>query len=88
MLSRAAIGATFGTARAITHVLRRRDSSSSGSGALTIAGCHLHHYKLSIALLTGVGGIAVHGQAPHRRHPSPPPPTAPGRPSSSTNSRC
>jgi len=69
MLSWAAFGATFGTARAITHVLRRRDSGSGGSGGLVIAGRHLHHYNLGIALLTGVGGIAVHGQAPHRRHP-------------------
>jgi len=50
-------------------VLRRRDAGSGGSGGLTIAGRHLHHYNLGIALLTGVGGIAVHGQAPRRRHP-------------------
>jgi len=50
-------------------VLRRRDSRSGGSGGLTIAGRHLHHYNLGIPLLTGVGGIAVHGQAPRRRHP-------------------
>jgi len=40
MLSWAAFGATFGTARAITHVLRRRKAISGG---IVIAGRHLHH---------------------------------------------
>ena len=69
MLSWAAFGATFGTARAITHVLRRRNAISGGSGGIVIAGRHLHHYNLGIALLTAVGGIAVHGEEPRRQHP-------------------
>ncbi len=69
MLSWAAFGATFGTTRAITHVLRRRNAISGGSGGIVIAGRHLHHYNLGIALLTAVGGIAVHGEEPRRQHP-------------------
>lgn len=69
MLSWAAFGTTFGATRAITHLLRWRDSSSGGSGGIVIAGRHIHHYNFGIALLAGVGGVAVHGQEPWRRHP-------------------
>ncbi len=69
MLSWAAFSATFGTARGITHWLRRRDSSSGGSGGIVIGGKHLHHYNLGILLLTTVGGVAVHGQEHRRSHP-------------------
>jgi len=43
MLSWAAFGATFGTTRAITHVLRRRTAISGGSGGIVIAGRRRHH---------------------------------------------
>ncbi len=69
MLSWAAFGTTFGTARAITHLLRWRDGGSGGSGGIVIAGRHVHHFNFGIALLTAVGGVAVHGQEPTRRHP-------------------
>jgi len=69
MYSWAAFGATFGSVRAITHLLRWRDSSSGGAGGLVIRGQHLHHYNLGIAMLMAVGGIAVHGQESRRRHP-------------------
>jgi len=69
MLSWAAFSATFGTARGITHWLRRRDSGSGGSGGIVIGGKHLHHYNLGILLLTTVGGVAVHGQEHRRSHP-------------------
>lgn len=69
MYSWAAFGATFGSVRAITHLLRWRDSSSGGAGGLVIKGQHLHHYNLGIAMLIAVGGIAVHGQEPRRQHP-------------------
>jgi len=69
MLSWAAFSATFGTARGITHWLRRRDSSSGGSGGIVIGGKHFHHYNLGILLLTTVGGVAVHGQEHRRSHP-------------------
>jgi len=69
LLSWAAFTATFGTARGLTHWLRRRDSGSSGSGGIVVAGRHLHHYNLGILLLSTVGGVAVHGQEQRRRHP-------------------
>lgn len=65
----AAFAVTFGAARGVTHWLRRRDGSSGGSGGIVIAGKHLHHYNLGILLLISVGGVAVHGQEHHRRHP-------------------
>jgi hypothetical protein len=49
----------------ITHRLRRR----GGAGGLVFRGRHLHHYNLGIAMLTAVGGVAVHGQEAARRHP-------------------
>lgn len=69
MVSWAAFGTTFGTARATTHLLRWRDGGSGGSGGIVIAGRHVHHFNFGIALLAAVGGVAVHGQEPARRHP-------------------
>ncbi|MGA8117863.1 MAG: hypothetical protein WCA46_29860 [Actinocatenispora sp.] len=69
LLSWAAFGVTFGVARSVTHLLRRRDAGSGGSGGIVIAGRHIHHYNFGIALLIAVGAIAVHGQRPLRRHP-------------------
>ena len=63
-----AFGATFGTTRALTHLLRWR-SGGGGSGGITVSGRHLHHYNLGILLLAGVGGVAVHGQEARRQHP-------------------
>jgi len=57
MLSWAAFGTTFGTTRAITHLLRRRDGGSGGSGGIVIAGRHVHHFNFGIALLTAVALI-------------------------------
>ena len=65
LLSWASFGATFGTARVITHRLRKR----GGLGGIVIRGRHIHHYNFGIAMLTAVGGIGVHGQAAARRHP-------------------
>jgi hypothetical protein len=69
LLSWAAFGVTFGAARVITHVLRRRDASSGGAGGIVVAGRHVHHYNAGILALVAVGGIAVHGQEARRRHP-------------------
>ncbi len=66
LLSWAAFSATFGTTRAITHLLKRRDSGGGGSGGIVIGGKHLHHYNLGIMLLTS-GGVAVRGQEHRRR---------------------
>lgn len=38
-------------------------------GGIVIAGRHVHHFNFGIGLLTAVGGVAVHGQEPTRRHP-------------------
>ena len=65
LTSWAAMGATFGTARAVTHRLR----AGGGPGGIVVRGRHIHHYNFGIALLAAVGGIAVHGQASARRHP-------------------
>lgn len=69
LISWAAFGVTFGTVRAITHLLRWRNSTTGGSGGLVIGGRHLHHYNLGIALLAAVGGVGVHGQERRSRHP-------------------
>ena len=65
LMSWAALGGTFGTARAITHRLRGR----GGSGGIVLRGRHIHHYNFGIGLLAGVGAVAVHGQVDSRRHP-------------------
>ena len=64
-----AFGATFATVRSVTHILRHVQGGGS-SGGIEIAGRHLHHYNLGIVALAAVGGIAVHGPEPRRRHPA------------------
>jgi hypothetical protein len=59
--------ATFAVVRGITYSIR------AGKGAfrnISAGGEHLHHYLWGIALLAGVGAIAVHGEERHRRHPA------------------
>lgn len=88
LLSWAAFASTFGTARGVTHWLRRRDSGSGGSGGIVIGGKHLHYYNLGILLLTSVGVLpctALSTAGPTRRPRSP---TESGRRSSSTSWRC
>lgn len=58
---------TFSLARGITHSIR------AGKGPfhdMSKGGIHLHHYLWGIAMLTGVGAIAVHGEDERRRHPT------------------
>lgn len=58
---------TFSVARGITHSIR------AGRGPfhnVSKGGVHLHHYLWGIAMLAGVGAIAVHGEDERRRHPS------------------
>jgi hypothetical protein len=58
---------TFATARGITHSIK------SGKGPfhdVSKGGVHLHHYLWGIAMLAGVGAVAVHGADRHRRHPA------------------
>lgn len=63
----ASFALTFGSVRALTHWIRSGHGPSGGG--MSIGGKHFHHYNLGIALLTGVGGIAIRGQEQHQRHP-------------------
>ena len=66
LLSWIAFTTTFGAVRGITYSIRR------GVGPfrnLSVGGEHLHHYMWGIGLVSGVGGVAVHGEDSRRRHP-------------------
>jgi hypothetical protein len=67
LLSWLAFTVTFGAVRVITYSIK------SGRGPfrnLSVGGEHLHHYMWGIGLLSGVGGVAVHGEDRQRRHPA------------------
>jgi hypothetical protein len=67
LLSWLAFTATFGGVRGLTWSIR------AGKGPfrnLSVGGAHLHHYMWGIALLAGVGAVAVRGEDRHRRHPA------------------
>ncbi len=58
---------TFTAVRAITYSIR------AGRGPfrnLSVGGSHLHHYMWGIAMITGVGAVAVRGDDRTRRHPA------------------
>jgi hypothetical protein len=62
-----AFTATFGAVRGVTYTIR------SGRGPfrnLSVGGEHLHHYMWGIALLSGVGAVAVRGSEKQRTHPA------------------
>ena len=66
LLSWLAFTGTFGGLRALTYSIR------AGKGPfrnISVGGEHLHHYMWGIALLSGVGAVAVRGEERHRRHP-------------------
>ena len=66
LLSWLAFTATFGAVRGITYSIK------AGRGPfrnLSVGGEHLHHYMWGIGLVSGVGGVAVHGEDKQRRHP-------------------
>jgi hypothetical protein len=66
LLSWLAFTATFGALRGITYSIKE------GKGPfrnLSVGGAHLHHYMWGIGLLSGVGGVAVHGEDERRKHP-------------------
>ncbi|HEX2072766.1 MAG TPA: hypothetical protein VHF92_03185 [Geodermatophilus sp.] len=65
-LSWLAFTTTFATVRAVTYSIRRGDGPFHDVSA---GGVHLHHYLWGIALLAGVGGVAVRGEDRTRRHP-------------------
>jgi hypothetical protein len=67
LLSWLAFAVTFGAVRGITYSIK------AGRGPfrnLSVGGEHLHHYMWGIGLLSGVGGVAVHGEDRQRRHPA------------------
>ena len=67
LLSWLAFTVTFGAVRGITYSIR------AGRGPfrnLSVGGAHLHHYMWGIGLLSGVGGVAVHGEDARRKHPA------------------
>jgi len=66
LLSWLAFTATFGAVRGITYSIK---NGKGPFGNLSVGGEHLHHYMWGIGLVSGVGGIAVHGEDAHRRHP-------------------
>jgi hypothetical protein len=58
---------TFAAVRTITYSIR------AGRGPfrnLSAGGEHLHHYLWGIAMLAGVGAVAVHGEERYRSHPA------------------
>jgi hypothetical protein len=67
LLSWLTFTATFAGLRALTYSIR------IGKGPfrnVSVGGEHLHHYIWGIALLSGVGAVAVRGEERHRRHPA------------------
>jgi hypothetical protein len=59
--------ATFTGVRILTHWIRAGHGPSGGG--MSVGGQHFHHYNIGIALLAGVGAIALRGKEKHRRHP-------------------
>ena len=67
LMSWTGFSGTFGAVRAITYSIR------SGKGPfhnVSAGSTHLHHYLWGIAILGGVGAVAVHGTDEDRRHPA------------------
>jgi hypothetical protein len=67
LLSWLAFTTTFSAVRGITYAIK------DGKGPfrnLSVGGAHLHHYMWGIGMVSGVGGIAVHGENARSRHPA------------------
>jgi hypothetical protein len=58
---------TFGVVRAITYSIK--DGVGPFHNVTTKGGGHLHHYLWGIALVSGVGSVAVRGDARQVTHP-------------------
>jgi hypothetical protein len=67
LLSWLAFTTTFGAVRGITYSIK---NGKGPFGNLSVGGEHLHHYMWGIGLVSGVGGVAVHGEDERRRHPA------------------
>jgi hypothetical protein len=68
MLTWASFGTTFGVARFITHAIRGRWFPFLRN--VQAGGRHLHHYNFGIAILAGLGLVAVRGTEAAVRHPA------------------
>ena len=66
LLSWLAFTVTFGAVRVITYSIKK---GKGPFGNLSVGGEHLHHYMWGIGLVSGVGGVAVHGEDERRKHP-------------------
>jgi hypothetical protein len=66
LLSWLGFAVTFGAVRGITYSIRANRGPFRN---LSLGGEHLHHYIWGIAMVSGVGAIAVHGEDRRRRHP-------------------
>ena len=66
LLSWLAFTVTFGAVRGITYSIK---AGKGPFGNLSVGGEHLHHYMWGIGLVSGVGGVAVHGEDSQRKHP-------------------
>jgi hypothetical protein len=58
---------TFAAVRAITYSIR---ACKGPFRNLSVGGSHLHHYMWGIAMVSGVGAVAVRGEEHTRRHPA------------------
>ena len=68
MVSWAAFTTVFGGVRALTHWIRA--GHGPAGGGMSVGGHHFHHYNVGIALLAGVGAVALRGTDADRRHPA------------------
>lgn len=66
LVSWAAFGVTFGLTRALTYWLHA--GHGPAGGGIVIRGQHFHHYNIGIAMIAGVGAVAVRG-VEAQRHP-------------------
>lgn len=66
LVSWAAFGVTFGLTRALTYWLHA--GHGPPGGGIVIRGRHFHHYNIGIAMIAGVGAVAVRG-VEAQRHP-------------------
>jgi hypothetical protein len=57
---------TFAAVRGMTYSIR---AAKGPFRNLSLGGAHLHHYLWGIAMLAGVGAVAVRGDDRSRRHP-------------------
>jgi hypothetical protein len=67
LLSWLSFTGTFAGVRGITWSIR---AGKGPFGNLSMGGEHLHHYMWGIAMLAGVGAVAVRGEDEDRRHPA------------------